>query len=196
MDGCIVEGHQMKPLFTLHAGEIAAGEYIEHEFKRVKIWVPTKDTGVDLLVTNGNKESLSLQIKYSKNFESGLNDHELDQYLRACGWWTLNRQKIQNSEADFWIFILRGFESSKFDFIIIPPDELLRRLDAIYPKKLNSCHTYLWVTKGHRCWTTRGLGKANQSLVAQGKFLEHEDWDFSGYLNNWTPLKELNSVMN
>jgi hypothetical protein len=183
----------MKPLFTLHAGEIVVGEHIEREYKNVKVWVPTKDTGVDLLVTNKNKKALSLQVKYSKNFESGLNDAELDKGLRACGWWTLNRRKI-NSDADYWIFVFRGFESTHFDFIIIQPAELLRRLDAIYPKMLNTCHTYFWVTKGKKCWTTRGLGKTNQSLIAQGKFLKYENWDFSEYLNNWNPIKELNAV--
>ena len=184
----------MRPLFTLHAGEIAVGTHIEHKYRKVKVWVPTKDTGVDLLVTTSkNKRALSLQVKYSKNFQSGLNDAKLDKGLRACGWWTLNRQKVLNSEADYWVFVLRGFESIDFDFIVIPPSELLRRLDAIYPKKLATCHTYLWVTEEEKCWTTRGLGKINQSLIAQGKFLNYEDWDFSDYLNNWDPIKELNS---
>ena len=32
----------MKPLFTLHAGEIVTGDYIERTFKHVNSWVPTK----------------------------------------------------------------------------------------------------------------------------------------------------------
>jgi len=185
----------MKPLFTLHAGEIVAGEHIEHAYKNVNVWVPTKDTGVDILVTDKtNKKVVSLQVKYSKHFQSGLNDAKLERGLRACGWWTLTRKKIKDSSADYWIFALRGLESKEFDFIIIPPTELLRRLDAIYPKKLSTCHTYLWVTneKKSKCWTTRGLGKTKQSLIAQGTFSNHEDWDFSDYLNNWSPVKELN----
>ena len=183
----------MKPLFSLHAGEIAVGQYIEPKYRNVKVWVPTKDTGVDLLVTaSKNKRAISLQVKYSKNFESGLKDAKLDKGLRACGWWTLNRQKILKSDADYWVFVLRGFESSEFDFIVIQPSELLKRLDAIYDKKLPTCHTYFWVTTEKKCWTTRGLGKTKQSLIAQGKLLNHEDWDFSNYLNNWNPIKELN----
>jgi hypothetical protein len=184
----------VRPLFTLHAGEIAVGEHIEHKYRNVKVWAPTKDTGVDLLVTTANnKKALSLQVKYSKNFASGLNDAKLDRGLRACGWWTLNRNKILISDADYWVFVLRGFESSKFDFIVIPPTELLKRLDAIYPKKLATCHTYIWVTGQEKCWTTRGLGKTNQSQIALDKFSDHEDWDFTAYLNNWNPIKELNT---
>jgi len=40
----------VKPLFTLHAGEVVVGEHIEHGYKNVEVWVPTKDTGVDLLI--------------------------------------------------------------------------------------------------------------------------------------------------
>jgi hypothetical protein len=42
----------MRPLFTVHAGEILVGQYIEQSFKGKNVWVPTKDLGVDLLVTN------------------------------------------------------------------------------------------------------------------------------------------------
>jgi len=146
-----------------------------------------------LITPKNHKKALSLQVKYSKNFPSGLNDAKLEKELRACGWWTLNRQKIVQSKADYWIFVLRGFESSDFDFIIIPPAELLRRLDTLYPKKLNSCHTYIWVTEMKKCWTTRGLGKTDMSLIAEGKYKDDER-DFGDYLNNWSPIKELNSL--
>jgi len=42
----------MRPLFTVHAGEYLVGGYIEHNFSRWNVWVPSKDTGVDLLVTD------------------------------------------------------------------------------------------------------------------------------------------------
>jgi hypothetical protein len=182
----------MKPLFTLHAGEIVVGQHIEHNYRNVEVWVPTKDTGVDILVTGKkNKKAISLQVKYSKNFPFGLNDAKLEKEIRACGWWTLYREKIVQSDADYWIFVLRGFESSDFDFIILPPAELLRRLDVLYTKKLNICHTYICVTEKKKCWTTRGLGKTDMSLIAQGQY-KNDERDFGDYLNNWNPIKELN----
>jgi len=184
----------MKSLFTLHAGEIVAGEHIEHWYKNVEVWVPAKDTGVDLLVTGKkNKKAISLQVKYSTNVSSAQKDVQLNEGLRACGWWTLDPQKIKKSHADYWVFVLRGFESSHFDFIIVPPAELLNRLNAIHGEKPDRCDTYIWVTKKGQCWETRGLGKKDQSLIAQGKLKDYkEERDFGVYLNNWSPIKELN----
>jgi len=42
----------MRPRCTVHAGECLVGECIEHNFPRWNVWVPSKDTGVDLLVTD------------------------------------------------------------------------------------------------------------------------------------------------
>jgi hypothetical protein len=47
-------------MFTLHAGEFLVGQYIEGNFKDKSVWMPTKDVGVDLLVTNAaNTKTLS-----------------------------------------------------------------------------------------------------------------------------------------
>jgi hypothetical protein len=59
----------VKPLFTTHAGEFVVGDYIERKFPRVNVWVPTKDTGVDLSISGKkNKRVLSLQVKFSRDF--------------------------------------------------------------------------------------------------------------------------------
>ena len=39
----------MKSLFTVHAGEYLVGSHIERNFKRVNVWLPAKDTGVEQL---------------------------------------------------------------------------------------------------------------------------------------------------
>ena len=59
----------MRPLFTVHAGEFLVGQHIERKFKRTNVWVPTKDVGVDLLVTNATStKAVSLQVKFSRDF--------------------------------------------------------------------------------------------------------------------------------
>ena len=59
----------MRPIFTVHAGEFLVGQHIESSFKDKRVWVPTKDIGIDLLVTNfDNSKSISLQVKFSRNF--------------------------------------------------------------------------------------------------------------------------------
>lgn len=180
----------MKPLFTIHAGEFVVGDYIERMFRRVNVWVPAKDTGVDLLVSDGqNKKVVSLQVKFSRDFLATHMPVVFQKPLRACGWWSLNRQKIAASRAEYWIFVLVGFARRSTDFVIIKPAELLRRLDAIHgkPKMVQS---YLWVTEKRRCWEARGLRRPDQLSIAQGQF-ENDERDFTAYLNNWEPIKEL-----
>ena len=100
----------MKPFFTIHAGEYLVGSYIESNFKNINVWVPSKDKGIDLLLTNfDNSKSVSVQVKFSKDFLTTNMDDLFQNGLRACGWWTLDLSKIRNSNADFWIFALHRF---------------------------------------------------------------------------------------
>lgn len=159
----------MKSLFTIHAGEFVAGDYIERTFKKVKVWVPTKDTGVDLLVTDSmHKKTVSLQVKFSKDFLTTYMSAVFQKPLRACGWWSINRQKIISSPADYWVFVLVGFDHRSTDFVIISPSELLKRLDALQGK-LKTFQSYIWVTEKNKCWETRGLKQADHLFIAQGR---------------------------
>ncbi|SRR5579872_284469 len=59
----------MKPILSVHAGEYLTGSCIERKFRHVNLWVPAKDTGIDLLVSNrANRKTVSLQVKFSKDF--------------------------------------------------------------------------------------------------------------------------------
>jgi hypothetical protein len=181
----------MKPLFTVHAGEFVVGGYIERTFQRVNIWVPAKDTGVDLLVSDaGNRRVVSLQVKTSRDFLITHMGEEFQKPLRACGWWTLNRQKIEMSPADYWIFVIVR-SATHTDFVLITPTELLSRLDAIHGQA-NRIQTYLWVTQNRTCWETRGLKRSDQLLIAEPQFETHPERDFSQYLDNWGPINALN----
>ncbi len=181
----------MKALFTIHAGEFVLGDYIERTFRRVNLWVPSRDTGTDLLVTDSkNEKSVSLQVKFSRDFLATHMPSIFQKPLRACGWWSLNREKIANSNADYWVFVLVGFERRSTDFVVIKPSELLARLDAIH-KRAKFFQSYLWVTEKNRCWETRGLKREEQLAVAQGLY-SNSVREFSEYLNNWKPVQSLN----
>lgn len=183
----------MKSLFTIHAGEFVAGEHIEGKFRNVNVWLPSRDTGTDLLVTDAkNKTSVSLQVKFSRDFLTTKMSTVYQKPLRACGWWSLNREKIANSKADYWVFVLVGFERRSADFVIIRPADLLARLDKIHGK-CKVIQTYIWVTEKDRCWETRGLKSQFQLEVAQGKYSNSER-DLSAYLNNWEPIQALNKM--
>ena len=84
----------MRPLFTIHAGEFVVGDHIERKFRRVNLWMPSRDTGTDLLVTDSkNEKTVSLQVKFSRDFLATHMSSIFQKPLRACGWWSLNREK-------------------------------------------------------------------------------------------------------
>ena len=180
----------MKPLFTVHAGEWVAGDYIEGHFKGVNVWVPTRDTGIDLLVTDSmNQNTVSLQVKFSRDYSATHMPAVFHKPLRACGWWALNRQKLADSKADYWVFVLMGFARRSTDFVLIKPPELLARLDTIHGQ-VKTIQSYLWVTEKKRCWETRGLKRPDELAIADGRYT-NEVRDFSRYLNDWSLIKAL-----
>jgi hypothetical protein len=179
----------MKPIFTIHAGEYLVGSFIEENYKNLNLWIPSKDTGIDLLITDQkNNFNVSLQVKFSKDFLITHGTKEQQRNFESWGWWTLNREKITNSPADFWVMVMHTFNDKNRHFMIIEPKELLRRMNALHPKS-KSLQTYLWVTSSKKCWETRGLSKENLALVAKDLFF-NTDRDFTKYLNNWKPIEE------
>ncbi len=111
----------MRPLFTIHAGEYLVGALIEKRFKRVNVWIPLRDTGIDLLVSDRrNSRSLSLQVKFSKDFLVTQMGPAFQKELRACGWWTIDREKLRTSPAHHWVFVAPGFASRSVDFVVVP----------------------------------------------------------------------------
>ncbi len=185
----------MRPIFTIHAGEFLVGEYLEQSFKNIQIWVPAKDSGIDLLVTNyRNTKAVSLQVKFSRDFLTTHMENIFQQPMRACGWFTLNRAKIAKSTADVWVFVLIGSKKRSYDFVILRPSDLLKHLDIIHGEthaEQKPIQSYIWVTEGERCWETRGLKRIERLQIAQNTF-RNPDRDFTTYLNNWDRVRDLN----
>lgn len=180
----------MRAIFTVHAGEYLVGSYIEKHFKKYNVWVPSKDKGVDLLVTDiKNTKVIGLQVKFSKDYVTTYMKPEYRDRFKAWGWWTLNRDKIKQSTADLWVFVMQSFEQKTIESVVIPPDILLQKLDNIH-RKTKSIQSYLWVTNKNRCWETRGLKKADR-ISAANDFYSNKDRDFTPYLNNWVELKRM-----
>jgi hypothetical protein len=181
----------MKPLFTVHAGEYLVGSRIEKQFPRLNIWLPSKDTGVDLLLTNAKTtRAVSLQVKFSKDFTPTHHTPFIQSRIMATGWWTHQEKKIRDSKANFWIFVLPSFTEHKSSFVVIQPKELLRRLRVIHRRSEKRIHSYFWVTKTGRCWETRGLNKADQELIAFDRFRDRNR-DFTPFLDRWSVIGKL-----
>jgi hypothetical protein len=174
----------MKPLFTVHAGEYLVGSHIEKHYKKWNVWVPSKDTGIDILVTNDqNAKAVSMQVKYSKDFTQEYRTPLLQTKLVASGWWSLQEKKLKESKADLWVFVLPSFIERSISFVIIPPAELLRRFQAMSRKSGNRLDSYLWVTKSERCWETRGLNNADHEMITFDRFKD-ANRDFTQFLNS------------
>jgi hypothetical protein len=136
-----------------------------------------------------NKKAVSLQVKFSKDFLVTHVEDGLRRGLKACGWWTLKRDKIEKSPADFWIFVLFSFKKKTEQYMIIKPEELLKRLKKLHGD-IKRIQSYLWVTEKNKCWETRGAKKKEQILIANNNY-SNKDRDFTKYLNAWEQIKKM-----
>jgi hypothetical protein len=175
----------MKQLFAIHPGEYLVGLHIQKnpKLKKLNVWIPAKDTGIDFLVTDStNLHAVSLQVKYGKDFLPE-KEAKLRRLLRCYSWFTLNKTKLDKSHAQFWVFVLRGFESTKPDFVVIPKAELQRRMKKIHGSDRGTLQIYLCSTKKNRCWETRVRGEDKVvHQIAEGTY-EDPIRDFTKYLN-------------
>jgi len=178
----------MKTLFTVHAGEYLVGSYLEQHFRDLSVWIPSKDTGIDFLVTNKRQtRAVTLQVKYSKDFTIG-HDPMLISKMLAGGWWHLNRKKLLASPADFWVFVLPSLLEQRVCFVIVPQKELIRRFTKIFGRT-QYIDSYLCATKKDECWESRGLNKADSEMIAFGRY-KNPDRNFTQYLNNWDLIRK------
>lgn len=168
------------------------GTYIEAHFRnRLNVWIPSKDTGIDLLVTDRrNRRAVSLQVKFGKDFLP-IKAPDLQEPLRCVSWFTINRDKLRASKADFWAFVLRGFKKHAPDFVVVPTAEYRRRLERIHGFKVKIIQSYFWVTERNRCWEARDLkeGTDDERRIAVGVY-KNPVRDFTEYLNEdgWSAL--------
>jgi len=125
-------------------------------------------------------------VKFSKDYIGSAGGTTVAPEIASIGWWTFQRAKIAGSPADFWVLTLYQFKSRKFDFVIVPPQDLLACYNriALASKAIQS---YFCVTAAGRCWEVRGLGKADMAAIRAGTYANSAR-EFSAYLNAW-PFK-------
>ncbi len=181
----------MQPLFTVHAGEWLVGNKIEHDFRSLRLWIPSKDTGVDLLVTDEKmKRSVSLQVKMSRDYSGTEAGDRLGRELVATGWTVLDPEKIKRSPADYWVFVLAPLEhGSKPHFLVVKPDVLLKNLVATFGPA-SRYHLYPWLLKSGLCLNGRGLKKSERDGVVDGT-LKLGPRDLTDFHEAWEPLRAL-----
>jgi len=180
----------VKPIFTLHAGEFVFGEHVEKRFRNVNLWVPTKDTGIDFLLSDkANGATVSVQVKMSRDYRPPHAATNFDNFLEAAGWFVFSRKALEGSQADIWSIVLVSHQrKSQPIFVNLPPSELLRKLVAIHGWQKNY-HLYPWVT-AVGCLEGRGMRKADKAKLVDGDF-DLGERDLSRYLDNWSFIEQL-----
>ena len=183
----------MKPLFTIHEGEFLVGDHINRRLgHKFDVWVPTKDSGVDLLVTRKRRQgaSLGLQVKFSREYlhqgGSGIGREEIDRHLIGTSWYALQPKKIRASRADLWVFVILTLKH-KEHFVVIPTRELRKRIP---PRAGNMWNLYLWVLDNGSCYQARGLSQ-EQKLYLRRRGVADRHRDYSQWLENWKLLEKL-----
>lgn len=181
----------MKPIFTLHAGEFVFGEHIESNYRGIRLWVPTKDTGIDFLITDAaGKATVSIQVKMSRDYRPSLASTEFERGLRAAGWFVFSHSALESSPADIWSIVLISHErKSQPVFVNVPPQELLACLVKTHGKR-KSYHLYPWLFQDGRCIEGRGMKKPDKKLFISGEY-ETGSRDLSSYHENWDFMKPL-----
>jgi hypothetical protein len=191
----------MRSLFTIHAGEYLVGQYIEDNYKKLNVWIPSKDTGIDFLVTNkSNTKSISFQVKLSKDYSSSQRKNEIEQEITVGGWLTLRHDKIEQSNADYWVIaILPNERYMKPIYIVITPKELLMKLKAVQENGESKIyHFYPWIKKGKGdrfefAINGRGLSES-EKVIFKSSPRSLIDRDLTDFLGNWQCLKDLSNI--
>jgi len=174
----------MRPIFTIHAGEYLVGAHLEKLSKNLRVWIPSKDTGIDLLVTDQHSKKLAtLQVKFSKDYFGSQKGSESKLNIDSFGWWKFDRAKLESSPADYWVLVLYQFHTREFDFVVVSPKVLLSRYDKL-TDSAETIQSYFCVTKQRQCWEARGLGASELERISEGNYHD-KSRSFTKYLNTW-----------
>ncbi len=180
----------MRPVFTIHGGEYIFANEFGKRYPELDLWIPLDDDGIDFLITSKeNRKTLSIQVKFSRDFNLLQINPNIRTNLKSLGWFHLNRAKLQNSKADFWVLLTYEGVSKTTDFFFIKPKTLLQRFS-----KLNRNGTYidsyLWVmAHTNKAFETRGLNSALQSTLISGNY-HNRNRDFTIFLDRWDVIKK------
>jgi len=137
-----------------------------------------------------NRATVSLQVKFSKDFLVTHMRPEFQTRLRASGWWTINREKLASPQQTFGCSSFRVRESEhglRCRSAAGTPPSFER-----YPRcAQDGSDVHLSDTRPEMLGDT-GLSVPDQFLVAKGEY-RHRDRDLTQWLNNWEPIARLNS---
>jgi hypothetical protein len=172
--------------YQTHFAEDIVKDEIHKVFKnRFNVYIPTKDNGIDILLTDKeNKKNVTIQVKWSKNHHP-----DYENQNDCFGWFTFKKNKLEKSIADFWVIVVPQSFTKKFKFVVVKPSELISMYKKfnIYDDVVNS---YLDIS-GNKVFESRGLSKIERKDQINSKNNTNNPREFVDVLNNWARIEEL-----
>ena len=180
----------MTPIHTLHAGEYLVGTHLERTFRGCRVWLPSKDSGIDFLVTDNEcLRTVSLQVKFSRGFEW---DKSAFPEIIISSFFTVQRRKLEASPAQYWVFVLNPFNSKHPRFLVIRTKELLEKLIQKDAAGLDAQRLYFSLVGGSesacKCWDLRCSVAEKKEALRSRTIAPYRD--YSRFLDNWSKMRQ------
>ena len=177
----------MTPIFTVHAGEYLVGTHLERTFRGCRVWIPSKDSGIDLLLTDGScSRAVSLQVKYSRDYADSSPAEPARHSITRATFITVKREKLVTSPARYWVIVLHSFTAKSPRFLIITPRELLKRIEAHHGRR-DSYILYFNIVAETKCWEMRGPRAEMKAALDADTITRSRD--FSDLLDDWSQIR-------
>lgn len=177
----------MTPIFTVHAGEYLVGTHLERTFRSCRVWIPSKDSGIDLLLTDAScSRAVPLQVKYSRDYVDSSPAKPAYRAITRLCFLSVQRQKIVTSPARYWVIVLHSFISKSPRFLVITPSELLKRIEAHHGRQ-TTYRLYFSVVDETKCWDLRCPVAEKTEALKSGTITPSRD--FSEFLDDWSNIR-------
>ena len=178
----------MTPIFTVHAGEYLVGTYLERTFPSCRVWIPSKDSGIDLLVTDGKcSRAVSLQVKYSRDYVDSSRSPADPTFLSVTrnSFITVKRDKLEASPARYWVIVLHSFTAKSPRFLVITPSELLKRIEVHHGRRA-SYILHFSIVSETKCWDLRAPRAEMKAALDKGAISRSRD--FTDRIDDWSQI--------
>ncbi len=177
----------MKPNFTVRTGTHLVGTHLERTFRSCRVWIPTKKSGIDLLLTDAScSRTVPLQVKYSRDYVDSSAADPAFQAITRSSFISVQRQKIEASPARYWVIVLQSFTSKSKRFLVITPSELLKHIEEHHGRQ-NTYRLYFTVVGETKCWELRCPIAEKRDALASGSIKPSRD--FSEFLDDWSRIR-------
>ena len=170
------------------ASQYLVGTHLELVFRGCRVWVPSKDSGIDLLLTNAScSRTVPLQVKYSRDYVDSSPADLAFAGITRSSFISVQRRKLKTSPARYWIIVLHSFVSKSPRFLIVTPRELLKRIEAHHGHQ-DTYRLYFCVIGETKCWELRCPVAEKRKALASGSIAPSRD--FSGFLDDWSRIRQ------